>query len=112
MLYRLVQQLAATFFAHAEAEAGAGADLPRFVKDEFVAFLECGILANGLPTGFRGSRWRTAASVNPPWQDTPAATNPHRMCAPGFQGAPRRGPWLTASRCAAGEGCTRNSPIS
>ena len=42
-LYRLVQQHAATFFEQAEA----GADLPRFVKDEFDAFLECGILAQG-----------------------------------------------------------------
>jgi len=39
------QQHAATFFAQAEAEAGA--DLPQFVKDEFDAFLECGVLANG-----------------------------------------------------------------
>ena len=45
MLYRLVQQNAATFFA--QAEDAAGADLPRFVKDEFDAFLECGILAHG-----------------------------------------------------------------
>ena len=44
-LYRLVQQHAATFFAQAETEAGA--DLPQFVKDEFDAFLECGILAHG-----------------------------------------------------------------
>jgi hypothetical protein len=44
-LYRLVQQHAASFFAQAEAEAGA--DLPQFVKDEFDAFLECGILAHG-----------------------------------------------------------------
>jgi Transposase zinc-binding domain/Putative transposase len=44
-LYRLVQQHAATFFA--QAEDAAGADLPQFVKDEFDAFLECGILANG-----------------------------------------------------------------
>ena len=44
-LYRLVQQHAATFFA--ETEAAAGADLPQFVKDEFDAFLECGILAHG-----------------------------------------------------------------
>jgi hypothetical protein len=40
-----VQQHAATFFA--PAEAAAGADLPQFVKDEFDAFLECGILAHG-----------------------------------------------------------------
>jgi hypothetical protein len=47
-LYRLVQQHAATFFAQAEAEAGA--HLPQFVKDEFDAFLECGILAHGFYT--------------------------------------------------------------
>ena len=45
-LYRLVQQHAATFFA--QAEDAAGTDLPQFVKDEFDAFLECGILAHGL----------------------------------------------------------------
>jgi len=33
------------------AEATVGADLPQFVKDEFDAFLECGILAQGLPWG-------------------------------------------------------------
>lgn len=44
-LYRLVQQHAATFIA--QAEDAAGAELPQFVKDEFDAFLECGILANG-----------------------------------------------------------------
>ena len=44
-LYRLVQQHAATFFA--QAEDAAGADLPQFVKDEFDAFLECGVLAHG-----------------------------------------------------------------
>jgi hypothetical protein len=44
-LYRLVQQHAATFFA--QAEDAAGADLPQFVKDEFDACLECGILAHG-----------------------------------------------------------------
>ena len=44
-LYRLVQRHAATFLVQAEAEAGA--ELPRFVKDEFDAFLECGIRAHG-----------------------------------------------------------------
>ena len=44
-LYRLVQQHAATFFA--QAEDAAGADLPQFVREEFDAFLECGILAHG-----------------------------------------------------------------
>jgi hypothetical protein len=28
-------------------EAGTGAELPGLIKDEFVAFLECGILAHG-----------------------------------------------------------------
>jgi hypothetical protein len=40
-----VQQHATTFFA--QAEDAAGADLPQFVKDEFDAFLDCGILAHG-----------------------------------------------------------------
>jgi hypothetical protein len=44
-LYPLVQENAATFFAQVEAETGAG--LPDFVKAEFEAFLDCGILANG-----------------------------------------------------------------
>jgi hypothetical protein len=45
-LYRLVQQHAATLIA--QAEAPAGADLPQFVRDEFEALRECGILAHGL----------------------------------------------------------------
>ncbi len=44
-LYRLVQEHVESFFAQAEHETGAG--LPEFVKDEFEAFLECGILAHG-----------------------------------------------------------------
>ena len=56
-LYRLVQQHAATFFA--QAEGAAGANLPQFVKDEFDAFLECGILAHGCHrTDARLESWR------------------------------------------------------
>ncbi len=44
-LYRLVQQHAASFIAHTEASTGS--ELPRFIKDEFDAFLDCGILAHG-----------------------------------------------------------------
>jgi hypothetical protein len=44
-LYRLVQQHAASSIAHTEASSGA--ELPRFIRDEFDAFLECGILAHG-----------------------------------------------------------------
>jgi hypothetical protein len=44
-LYRVVQENLETFLA--EVEAGGVASLPQFVKDEFDAFLECGILAHG-----------------------------------------------------------------
>jgi hypothetical protein len=40
-----VQQHAATVFEQSDAEPGA--DLPQFVKDDFNAFFECGILAHG-----------------------------------------------------------------
>ena len=43
-LYRLVQQHAARFIAHTEASTG---ELSRFIKDEFDAFLACGVLAHG-----------------------------------------------------------------
>lgn len=48
-LYLLVQQHAASFIAHTEARSGA--ELPRFIKEEFDAFPECGIPAHGLVTG-------------------------------------------------------------
>ena len=41
----LVQQHAASFIARTEASTGS--ELPRFIKDEFNAFLEHGILAHG-----------------------------------------------------------------
>jgi hypothetical protein len=44
-LYRVVQGHLETFLAQVEAEGVAS--LPQFVKDEFDAFLECGILAHG-----------------------------------------------------------------
>ena len=44
-LYQLVQEHVDTFFAQVEHETGAG--LPDFVKEEFDAFLDCGILSNG-----------------------------------------------------------------
>ena len=44
-LYRLVQQHAASFIAHTQASIGG--ELPRFIKDEFDAFLECAIPAHG-----------------------------------------------------------------
>ena len=45
VLYQLVQEHLDTFLAQVEAETGSG--LPEFVKAEFDAFLECGILAYG-----------------------------------------------------------------
>jgi len=44
-LYQVVQEHLDSFLAQVEAETGAS--LPEFVKDEFDAFLECGILAHG-----------------------------------------------------------------
>ncbi len=44
-LYCLVQQHAASFIAHTEVRIGV--ELPRFIKDEFDAFIECGIPAHG-----------------------------------------------------------------
>jgi len=44
-LYQLVQRHVETFFAQVEAETAHG--LPAYVRAEFDAFLDCGILANG-----------------------------------------------------------------
>ena len=44
-LYSLVRQHADNFIAHTETSAGS--KLPRFIKDEFDAHRECGILAHG-----------------------------------------------------------------
>ncbi len=45
IVYELVQEHVETFFAPVETETRAG--LPELVKDEFDAFLECGVLAHG-----------------------------------------------------------------
>ncbi len=45
-LYRLVREHYATFAAEVDNASG-GHGLPQFVKDEFDAYLECGILAHG-----------------------------------------------------------------
>ena len=41
----MVQEELETFLAQVEAQTGSG--LPQFVRDEFEAYLECGILAHG-----------------------------------------------------------------
>ena len=45
ILHHLVREHLETFLAQVEARTGTG--LREFVKDEFEAFLECGILAHG-----------------------------------------------------------------
>ena len=45
-LYRVVQENWKTFEAEAEAERD-GMPLPRYVREEFEAYLRCGILAHG-----------------------------------------------------------------
>ena len=96
-LYRLMQQHAASFIAHTEASTGA--ELPRFVKDEIDAFLECGILAHGfvrLRCGERGHDRLLAFSCKRRGFCPSCAARrtrgrtPHRRAAPGPV-APGRG---------------------
>ena len=91
-LYRLVQQHAATFFA--QAEDAAGADLPQFVKDEFDAFLECGILAHGflrLRCGDCGQSMVLLQSMNEAdcldhqHRRTSATTERHHTCRSAYR---------------------------
>jgi hypothetical protein len=44
-LHQVVQQELESFLAQVEAHTGSS--LPQFIKDEFEAYLECGILAHG-----------------------------------------------------------------
>ena len=82
-LYRLVQQHAATFIAHTEASTGA--ELPRFIKDEFDAFLACGILAHG----FCGRAAASAATTSC-WPSAASAAGSALRPAPGACRRPRR----------------------
>jgi hypothetical protein len=80
-LYRLVQQHAASFIAHTEASTGS--ELPRFVKDEFDAFRECGILARVSEAALRRVRPRQAAGLQlqaPRWM-RPPTTSWMRYCS-------------------------------
>jgi hypothetical protein len=57
-----VQQHAASFIVHTEASTGS--ELPRFIKDEFGAFLQCSILAHGfVAPALRRMRPRQAAAL-------------------------------------------------
>jgi ribosomal protein S27E len=46
-LYQIVRENLNTFFDRADARAGEGRGLPRYVKNAFYRYLECGILAHG-----------------------------------------------------------------
>jgi hypothetical protein len=58
-----VQQHAASFIA--QTEANTGSELPRFIKDEFDAFLECGILAHVFLTARCGECGRRTCLPDP-----------------------------------------------
>ena len=55
------------FAVRAEIEAAELVDLPQFVKDEFDALLECGILARGF------LRWRCGDCEHDRWLRSPAS---------------------------------------
>jgi hypothetical protein len=54
-LYQVVQEHLESFVAQVKTETGAS--LPEFIKDEFDAFLECGILAHGFLRAARMRSW-------------------------------------------------------
>lgn len=47
LLWRVVRDHLNTFLALADARAGEGRSLPKYVRDEFRRFVDCGILAKG-----------------------------------------------------------------
>jgi len=98
----VVQEHLETFFAQVEAETGAS--LPDFVKDEFDAFLECGILAHG----FLRLRCARVARMRSWW---PSPVNGAGFAPPAGRGAWRRAllTWSTTSSrgCRCANGCSR-----
>jgi hypothetical protein len=80
-LSRLVWRYAATFFA--KAEDAAGAELPKYFKDQIDGFLECGILAHGCASA------------------TAATTSSSRSAAIGMASAPHAARARTAAHLAA-----------
>lgn len=47
LLHRVVRENLNTFLALADARAREGRSLPKYVRDEFRRFVDCGILARG-----------------------------------------------------------------
>ena len=101
-LYQVVQEHLETFLAQVEAETGAS--LPEFVKDEFDAFLECGILAHG----FLRLRCARVARMRSWW---PFPASGAGFAPPAGRGAWRKPPptWSTTSSraCRCANGCCR-----
>ena len=52
VLHRLVREHVNTFFARAEAPSTDGRSLPKYVRNAFTAYLDCGVLACGF------ARWK------------------------------------------------------
>lgn len=97
-----MQEHLETFLAQIEADEVAS--LLQFVKDEFEAFLDCGILAHG----FCACTARAASARS--W--SPLAASCAASVPRVARGAWRRTPhiwWITSSRaCGCGNGCCRS----
>ena len=76
VLYQLVQEHVETFFAQVEAETGAG--LPVFVKEEFEAFLACGILASRKRSGIGNDNTHWRCGTNGRWKNQERCSHPWR----------------------------------
>jgi hypothetical protein len=77
LLYRTLQTSWLGFVAELEAEGG---ELPAFVREEFEAYLRCGILAHGLLR----VRWRSSCCWPRPSQTQSGTSRKCRRClAPG-----------------------------
>src|SRR4051794_17841254 len=76
-LYQVVQEHLESFVAQVKTETGAS--LPDFVKDEFDAFLECGILAHG----FLRSRCARVARTRSWWPSPVSGAGSARLAGRG-----------------------------
>ena len=101
-LYRLVQQHAASFIAHTEASTGA--ELPRFIRDEFDAFSSAASWRMRLPAAAAAA----SAATTSCWPSAASARGfcPHAVRA---HAADRLRTWSTTSSrtCRCGNGCCR-----
>ena len=110
-LYQVVQEQLETFLAQVEAQTGPG--LPAFVKDEFEAFLQCGIprlrggrslLAQGLSSGCA-----VPSAPMRSWLRFPASAADFapRVVPGAWPRAPRTWSIRSSRTCRSGNGCAR-----